>query len=156
MRFKNNGFSTLELLILIAVTIVLASVVFYEAKAVWQNNRNTDRKNNIVELQEPVDTYQAQTGKYPSSAQVNDASFRTKNLKTMTTGIMRDPKWQPSNNFCSLGGAPILQNSSTPAIGCYGYLPTPSGCDNNHVDCTGYLLSASLEGGGKFVKQSVF
>jgi len=45
---------------------------------------------------------------------------------------------------------------STPQKNAYSYLATPSGCDNsNNNYCTGYTLTATLEAGGVFTKQSL-
>lgn len=155
-KAANFGFSTVELLLIIAIVILLGSVIIFEGKNFRQKNRDNTRKNNIVKIQNQVETYQAETGNYPTTAQINSATFRKANLNNFDAGLLKDPSWKETNKNCTLKNGAVLQESITPAPGCLGYKPIPAGCDNKTVDCTSYELTAGLESGGIYQKQSIY
>ena len=150
------GFSTIELLLIIALVFLFSAIIVFEGKNVREKNRDTNRKNTITSLQDQTEAYQAETGNYPTVAQINNANFRKTNFKDFDSKLLRDPLWKSSNTTCTASGQPVLQDSSTPAKGCLGYKPAPAGCDNKNVDCTSYTLTANLESGGHYQKQSIY
>lgn len=149
------GFSTIELLIVIVIIIILGSLIVITYNGVQQRNRDTERKNDIVKLEGQVEAYQAETNTYPSSAQMNSQSFRTANMKDLQVDVLADPQWKTTNKDCSASSGVLLEDSSTPSTGCYGYDPSPAGCDNKNTDCTSYVLTADLESGGVYTKSSL-
>jgi len=152
---KSYGFTTIELLIVIVVIIILGSLIFITYNGVQQRNRDAERKGDIVKLEGQIEAYQAETNKYPSVAQMNDASFRSKNMKDLQSSVLTDPSWKDNNHFCTADGNVQLEGTATPHNGCYGYDPSPAGCNNTSTDCTSYVLTANLETGGTYVKDSL-
>lgn len=155
IKQKFSGFTTIELLIVIVAIVILGTLIVITHNGVSQKNRDNDRRQDIVKLDGQIEAYQAETDKYPSLAQMNNPSFRNTNMKSLQQSDLTDPKWKSSNNHCTNGGQAVLQGSSTPSLGCYGYEPSPAGCDNKNTDCTGYLLTANLEIGGTYTKGSI-
>ena len=155
-----RGFTIVELLIVIVVIGILATLVITTYNGIQEKARDTKRKTDVNALQGQIEAYEAQNGNYPSigastSANINDSTFRQANMKGLDPSALQDPKWQSSNTSCTTSGAAVLQNSTTPATGCYGYAPTPANCDDNTTDCTGYTLTANLEAGGTYTKQNL-
>lgn len=148
------GFSNLELLIIAVIVCILAALVATTYSGVQQKSRDTERKNDITKLQEQVEAYQAESGKYPTLDQLNSSNFRSANLKDLTTANLQDPKWTSFNNACTKAGQVQAENSTSPDFGCYGYAASPANCDNVSIDCTSYTLTANLEAGGTYVKKS--
>lgn len=153
-KLTNRGFTIVELLIVIVVIGILAALVVTTFNGIQQKARDTERKTDVNAIHGQLEAYQAENGKYPSLANVNDATFRDANLD-LDTAALRDPRWASSNTNCTDTGVVTLQGSVTPASGCYGYLPTPANCDNATADCTSYTLVANLEAGGLYQKDSL-
>ena len=105
--------------------------------------KDTERKTDINALQGQLEAYNAETGYYPSLAQVNSASFRAQNFKGLDNEALKDPD----------GTAQTL--AAKPAKGVYSYTATPAGCDGVKVYCTGFTLSATLSDGSLYSKQSL-
>jgi prepilin-type N-terminal cleavage/methylation domain-containing protein len=141
---KTSGFTIVELLIVIVVIGILAALVITTYNGIQQKARDTERKTDINAIHGQVEAYSAQNGKYPTLANVNDATFRSTNMKGLDGAALQDPK----------GTAQTLVG--TPSATAYSYATSPSGCDNGAGgDCTSYVLTATLEAGGTYVKQSL-
>lgn len=151
---KQFGFSTIELLIIVAIVSLLIVFVATHFASVRQKSRDDTRQTDIANLQFAAESYFAQSGKYPTLAQFNNASFRHNSTPNLPNGSWQDPSWPTKKGNCTANGSAVLVASEAPAVGCYGYVPTPAGCDNKKVICTGYELSAHLEAGGYFIKNS--
>ena len=146
-RTRQLGFSTLELVVIFVIAVILASFIASKFSAVRANSRDEHRKNDITELQLGIQSYWAQTGNFPSLAQMNNASFRLASLNKLDPGAARDPRWTSSIKYCASHGLLTFEDSLSPHAGCYGYVASPDGCDNKAVACSGYNLDARLENG---------
>lgn len=141
----SRGFTIVELLIVIVVIGILAGLVVVTYNGIQKKARDTERKTDINALHGQLEAYQAQNGKYPTLTNVNDSDFRGLNMKGLDPAALADP-----NNVASQ----VLVD--TAAANNYSYVATPAGCDNDTGgDCTQYTLTATLEGGGTYVKQSL-
>lgn len=140
---NNRGFTIVELLIVIVVIGILAALVIVTYNGIQQKARDTERKTDINALASHLEAYNATAGRYPTLANTNDTAFRATNMKGLPGDALQDPK----------GAAQTL--IASPAANGYAYQVTPAGCDNGaNGDCTQYTLTATLEAGGTFVKQS--
>jgi type II secretion system protein G len=144
LKLKQQGFTIVELLIVIVVIGILAALVITTFTGIQQRARNTERETDIKAIHGQVEAYYAQNGRYPTLANVNDATWRGTNMKGLDGGALQDPK----------GSAQTLVAS--PAANSYAYAVTPATCDNGaNGDCTGYTLTATLEGGSTYVKTAL-
>ena len=148
------GFSTLELVVIFAIVVILASFIASKYTAVSQAHRDDTRKNDITSLQLGIQSYWAQTGNFPSVAQMDSATFRNSSLNKLDTRAAQDPRWNSHNKYCARAGTLTFEDSIIPHVGCYGYVATPAGCDNKAVACTGYSLNAHLENVTYYSKSS--
>lgn len=143
-RKNNRGFTIVELLIVIVVIGILAALVIVTYNGIQQKARDTERKTDINAIASHLEAYNAQNGRYPTRANVNDSTFRSTNMKGLDPAALQDPK----------GAAQTL--SDTVGANQYAYVPSPANCDNaTNGDCAQYTLTATLEGGGTYVKQSL-
>ncbi len=105
--------------------------------------RDTERKTDINALHGQLEAYQAQYAIYPTLAEMNDASWRSINMKGLDSEALKDPD----------GASAAL--AGKPAADVYSYEALPAGCDNIKTDCTSYTLTASLDAGGTYIKQAL-
>lgn len=141
LKKKQQGFTIIELVIVIIVIGILATIAFVAYRGVTQDARNSQRESDISQLNSLLEYYYGQNSNYPTLANLNDSTWRSANLQ-IDDEILTDPQ-----GTATLVGAP--------AAGSYSYQATPSGCDNSTTMCTGYTITATYEGGGTFVKESV-
>ena len=149
LKKNNRGFTIVELLIVIVVIGILAALVIVTYNGIQQKARDTERKTDIKALQGHLEAYWADSAKYPTLTEINDATaggFRQTNFKGLDSAAFADPK-NPTNQ--------TLTGTDSTTVGQYIYLVTPAGCDNGSGgDCTNYSLKANLEAGGSFAVQS--
>ena len=139
-----RGFTIVELLIVIVVIGILAALVVVTYSGIQQKARDTERKTDVNALHGQLEAYQAQNGKYPTLANVNLDTWRTTNMKGLDSAALQDPK----------GTAQALADAAAASV--YAYAVLPASCDNDvGGDCTSYTLTATLEGGGTYVKTSL-
>jgi len=144
LKRKQGGFTIIELLIVIIVIGILATLVITTFSGIQRNARNRTREADINALHSQIEYYYGQQGVYPTLANLNDATWRSTNLKGLDAEALKDPQ----------GSASTLV--AAPAADSYAYAVTPANCDNGSGgDCTAYTLTATYEGGGTFVKNSL-
>ena len=141
-KYKNRGFTIVELLIVIVVIGILATLVITTYNGVQSKARDTKRKTDINALQGQVEAYNTNAGYYPTLADINSSAWRATNMKGLDPSALQDPQ----------GSAETLVAS--PVAGSYAYAAVPSGCDDVTTNCTSYTLTATLENpaGSTYVK----
>ncbi len=155
-RGKSLGFTIIELLVVIVLALILASLVALTYSGVQAKNRNVARQDAIDTLQGQLEAFYAENSQYPALANLNDPAWRTANLKKLSAGAVKDPHWSKSTTGCMANGQPTT--SAKPIANCYSYQVTAadgSACDNLKAACGHYTLTATLEGGEKYVKSSL-
>src|SRR5436190_17920257 len=86
-KLKQQGFTIVELLIVIVVIGILAALVITTFTGIQQKARDTERTTDIKALHGQLEAYYAQNGYYP---QLSDVT--TTNLKGLDPGALNDPK----------------------------------------------------------------
>lgn len=142
---KSKGFTIVELLIVIIVIGILATLVIALFTSAKKKARDSQRQTDIVALQGYIEGYYAETGKYPTLANINDSTWRGTNMEGLDPAALADPKDPTSQTLVA-----------TTTTNRYLYAVTPNGCDNGAGgDCSAYTLTATLEGNpGTFTKSS--
>jgi len=143
LQRKEQGFTIIELLIVIIVIGILATLVITTFSGIQRNARNRTREADINALHSQIEYYYGQNGNYPTLANINDATWRTSNMQGLDAGALSDPQ----------GVGAVV---AAPVADAYAYAVSPANCDNGtNGDCTSYVLTATYEGGGTFVKNSL-
>lgn len=104
--------------------------------SVQVKTRDSQRKADIEYVRLHLEVAYAQDGYYPTLAHLNDTTWQTNNLSGFRAPV--DPQGTSS------------QFVSKPTAHAYAYQPT--GC--NASGCTAYTVTATLEAGGTYVKNS--
>ncbi len=138
---KGRGLAIAGLVIGLINTVVgiilLIALVGASFSGVQQKARDTERRTDINALHTQVEAYYAQNGMYPTLFNMNDTSFRNKDLKGIENDAFSDPKSPQTNQFTDKPSTTSLE---------YAYTVKPDGCDNISKMCTSYTLLANLEG----------
>jgi prepilin-type N-terminal cleavage/methylation domain-containing protein len=145
---RSRGFTIVELLIVIVVIGILATLVIVTFSGIQQKGRNSQRQTDINALTSHIEAYYAENAKYPTLANMNDATWRSTNTKGLDPAALADPKNAATQTLVA----------AVPAAGTYSYAyeVLPANCDNGAAgDCTSFTLTAHMEGGGAdYVKKS--
>lgn len=143
---KQQGFTIVELLIVIVVIGILAALVITTFTGIQRKARDTERQTDIKAVHGQVEAYYAQNGRYPTLTDINDTTWRSNNMKGLDSEALKDPK----------GANSTL--AAAAAANVYSYDVQRSGggtCDNSTNDCAQYTLTATLEGGGTYTKSNL-
>ena len=143
---KRQGFTIVELLIVIVVIGILATLVIVTFTGIQQRARDTARKTDINAVASHLEAYYASNGSYPLLADINTQAWRTANMKGLDPEALKDPKGAAST---------LVSGAST--VSAYGYTVTGDAgadCSATPDTCTVYALQATLETGGTYDKQS--
>ena len=76
-KLKNQGFTIVELLIVIVVIGILATLVITTYSGIQSKARDTKRKTDINAIQGQVEAYNTNAGFYPTLANINDVDLAT-------------------------------------------------------------------------------
>jgi prepilin-type N-terminal cleavage/methylation domain-containing protein len=144
---RQQGFTIVELLIVIVVIGILAALVITTYAGIQAKARNSKRQTDVQNIQTQLEAYFQTSGNYPSLADMNSASFLSTNMKSLDTGALQDPQ----------GSSTALV--TTPALKVYAYQPlnaAGTSCEASDITCTQYTLTATLENGaGTYVKKNL-
>lgn len=155
-RRSSSGFTVIELVLALVILCILSALIALTASGVQAKNRNTDRQTEIDTIRRQLEGYYAKTDTYPTLANLNDVKWRSPNLPDLKIETLQDPRWNKNNGTCRNNDQVAF--ASEPAANCYSYQVTTSDgspCDNNGAACAHYTLTATLEGGEKYVKSSL-
>jgi prepilin-type N-terminal cleavage/methylation domain-containing protein len=139
---RQSGFTIVELLIVIVVIGILATLVIVTFTGIQQKARDSQRQTDINAVNSQLEAFYAQKGYYPSLTDLQTSTWVSGNLKGLDAASLVDPKGAAGSTVEATAGADH-----------YGYAAT---CTDPAVDttCTGYTLTANLENGDPFVKKS--
>ncbi len=77
LRNKNEGFTIIEVLIVLAIAGLILLIVFLAVPALQRNSRNTQRRNEVSSIMGAVNEYAAnKNGKLPGVWDVTDVEFQ--------------------------------------------------------------------------------
>src|SRR5260370_41348709 len=91
LKKRNQGFTIVELLIVIVVIGILALLVITTYSGIQAKARNAKRSTDIASLQTQLEAFFSQNGYYPSLTDMNTASWRTTNMKSLDQNALIDP-----------------------------------------------------------------
>lgn len=145
-KLDNQGVTVIELLVLVIIICILSALIASTHAGIAEKQRNDTRQQDISEIRDELEVYYTQYNKYPTLNELNDTTWRAKYMKGLDASVLQDP----SNHSSIIIGKP--------AKDVYAYTVTAASgkaCDNTKAICTQYTLTATLEGGGTYVKNNL-
>jgi type II secretory pathway pseudopilin PulG len=145
-RFRQYGFTSIELLLVLLRIGALSALILSSRAGIQQNKHNTERQTDIKELRDGLEGYFAVSNHYPTLAELNSSEWRTAHLKALEPGVFKDPAGTSD------------QLVSQPQADRYAYTVTSASgttCGTVQDPCAQYTLTATLEGGGVYTKNSL-
>lgn len=145
MTTKTNqkGFTIIELLIVIVVIGILATITAIALGGANERARDATREADARNLRTGIETYYTiGNSVYPTLDQLNDTSaggFRETNFQ----GIDEETFTDPNGTTSELSGDPTATNQ---------YIYEGENCDA--AGCEGYTLTVNLEGGDAIVRSN--
>jgi prepilin-type N-terminal cleavage/methylation domain-containing protein len=139
-KLKQQGFTIVELLIVIVVIGILAALVITTFTGIQQKARDTERTTDIKALHGQIEAFYASKGFYPSLADMNNtssATWRTDNMKGLDQEALKDPKGT---------GYTLV---ATQTANAYAYTVTNAAgtsCEADDTTCAKYTLTSTNEG----------
>ncbi len=157
LKKRDEGFTIVELLIVIVVIGILALLVITTYSGIQAKARNAKRQSDLKSLQTQIEAFFSQNGYYPNLTDLNSATWRSgganPNMKSLDVTALIDPRSNciPASASCLTGTLPAANSTGWQ----YGYAATQSdgttscdgaigsGADQN---CASYKLQAAYEG----------
>ena len=142
MKNKSEGFTVIELLIVLVVIGIIAAIVISTFSGIRAKERNSTRQTDIQAIQTNLEAYYSQNGYYPSLANLNSPNWRAKNMTKLNPSNLLDPS--ASNKNTNVAVLVVK-----PAKDVYSYAVTNSdgnSCESDQTACAKYTLTATFEG----------
>lgn len=139
LKKRNQGFTIVELLIVIVVIGILALLVITTYSGIQAKARNSKRQTDVASLQTQIEAFFSQNGYYPSLTDMNSSTWLTTNMKSLDQNALIDPS-NPTQSK-TLVSAPVAKS--------YSYAVTDSSgasCEATDTNCAKYTLTATYEG----------
>jgi prepilin-type N-terminal cleavage/methylation domain-containing protein len=141
IKKAQQGFTIIELLIVIAITAILAGLLLNSLRATQAKRRDTQRVSDVTALGRKLEEYYNETGAYPSSVVATE-------LPGINTEALKDPKDKSINNIAPVTDAAAAKVAAEAAVNAttnYAYVAYPTACTTAAKDCTGYSIRTYIE-----------
>ncbi len=139
LKKNNQGFTIVELLIVIVVIGILALLVITTYSGIQAKARNSKRSADVSTIQTQLEAWFSQNGYYPSLTDMKSDAWLTTNMKSLDKGALIDPSNPTQSN--DMVAAPVAKT--------YAYAvtnATDTTCEADDTTCAKYTLTATYEG----------
>lgn len=152
---KQKGFTLVELLIVIIIIGILATLVIVTFTGVQAKARDSQRQTDIGAVDSHLEAFFAEKGYYPSYADLTSAAFLSANLKGLDPQSLIDPKSADSSQTTLTDAmlAADIVNGTTPTGTQYAYSAKEADgttdCTAGDTGCVSFKVTALLESNGQ-------
>jgi prepilin-type N-terminal cleavage/methylation domain-containing protein len=148
MKRKTDGFTLVELAIVIVIIAVLASITIFTYAKVQVNARDTARASGAQAIGEALEKYYGKNGEYPSCAQMTQSGAQVATLLNIDQSILLTPT-APSGTTNSIAGCSDLTAGT--GSDAYAYVGDGSTACSTGTACASYTLEYRQEGTGGII-----
>lgn len=146
LKQRQSGFTIVELLIVIVIIGILATLVIVTFSGVQQRARDSERKTDINAVAGQLEAFYANKGFYPPRADFQSTTFRSANEIRIDDKAFADPS-SPNTKTFNDNIAPDPVPNGTARVYYYDARNADgTACDTAGDQCAQYTVSASLEG----------
>ena len=148
LKKRQSGFTIVELLIVIVVIGILATLVIVTFSGIQQKARDSQRQTDINAVDSHLEAYYAEHGTYPSLSVLTSSGWMAANMKGLDPEALKDPK-----------GGDIQATADATHYG-YAAKAGTNACTDTGTgttatsDCDNFTLTAKLESGDPYTKSS--
>lgn len=151
LKQRQSGFTIVELLIVIVIIGILATLVIVTFSGVQQRARDSERKTDINAIAGQLEAFYATKGYYPTRADLNTNPDTAATWRSDNKDVFRlDQKAfaDPSNSGVVLLTAGVAPDpATTPRVYYYDAKDAAgAACTIAASQCASYQVSANLEG----------
>jgi prepilin-type N-terminal cleavage/methylation domain-containing protein len=141
LKKRNQGFTIVELLIVIVVIGILALLVITTYSGIQQKARNSKRQTDLSSIQTQLEAFYQNYGYYPSRTDINSDTWLASSagMKSLDKNALIDPSNATQSNDLA----------AAPAAKVYSYEVTDgndASCESDDTTCAKYTLTATFEG----------
>lgn len=148
LKQRQSGFTIVELLIVIVIIGILATLVIVTFSGVQQRARDAERKTDINAVAGQLEAFYASNGYYPPAADLVSSTFRTANEIRIDEKAFKDP----SNAQIATDGSTFSTGTApdTAVVPRHYYYDTKTetgtACATAGDKCASYVIGVTLEG----------
>lgn len=143
LKQAQKGFTIIELLIVIALIAILATLVLTNFTDAQAKGRDATRNTDINSIYQKLEEYHNEKGAYPQTFTVDD-------FPGMDEAALTDPRGGDSieirpavvDEAAAVADVTANADDDTEGTASYVYTAFPTGCTDN---CTGYALGTFME-----------
>lgn len=144
LKQRQSGFTIVELLIVIVIIGILATLVIVTFSGVQQRARDSERKTDINAIAGQLEAFYATNGFYPPAADIVSGTFRSANEIRIDDKAFADPSNASDKTFT----AGVAPDTAVIPRKYYYDAKTEAGaaCTTAGDKCASYTVSVTLEG----------
>ncbi len=143
LKRAQKGFTIIELLIVIAIIAILATLVLTNFQGAQAKGRDATRNTDVNSMYQKLEEYHNENGAYPQT-------FTAATFPGIDEGALLDPRGENSveilaavaDEAAAITAVTAAANDDSATSSAYVYAAFPTGCTN---DCTGYILGTFME-----------
>ena len=150
MKRNKDGFTLVELAIVIVIIAVLASITLFTYAKVQVNTRDTSRASRVTAITEALEKYYRENGEYPSCAQITQSGSQ---VSTLLGGLDPSVLVTPTASSSTTNSISTC-NDLTAGVGgadTFAYVGDGSTACNTGTACTAYTLEYRKEADGSII-----
>ncbi|HTJ73182.1 MAG TPA: prepilin-type N-terminal cleavage/methylation domain-containing protein [Verrucomicrobiae bacterium] len=149
MKRNKDGFTLVELAIVIVIIAVLASVTIFTYAKVQVNARDSARASSVASISEALERYYRKNGEYPSCAQITQSGSQVSTLLGgLDPTILVTPTASSSTTNSISGCTDLTAGSGTDV---YAYVGDGSTACSTGTACSSYTLEYRKEADGTII-----